>query len=327
MIDDLEFNGEELTRAERFDAWMDMARASIMPAKLTSDAPLDCDSLFDGAMLGPVMLLSASAPPLKAVRTPRLITADDPEMYELAMPYQGQGILEQAGRTAVYGPGSLMVASTSLPFESHGRLVDGRLAFTKFYLPRKMVPIPPDKVERLLATPLSTSEGMGALFAKILRNMVTDAASLGDSDRARLGTVVTDMFTAFVAHHLEEDSKLPPESQSRTLFLRVKDFIRHNLHDPELSADTVAAAHHISSRYLYRLFQENGLTVRSWIRTQRLEECARALGDPVQLATPINELALRWGFSHPAAFSRAFREAYGVSPRDYRMRQVARAVA
>ncbi|MFD6189710.1 helix-turn-helix domain-containing protein [Streptomyces sp. NPDC060275] len=32
----------------------------------------------------------------------------------------------------------------------------------------------------------------------------------------------------------------------------------------------------------------------------------------------IGETAARWGFRHPAAFSRTFREAYGISPTEAR---------
>ncbi|MFI0484918.1 helix-turn-helix domain-containing protein [Actinomadura sp. 9N215] len=57
---------------------------------------------------------------------------------------------------------------------------------------------------------------------------------------------------------------------------------------------------------------------RGWIRTQRLECARRDLADLAQRATPVQALAARWGFAHASDFSRAFRRAYGMSPRDYR---------
>ena len=70
--------------------------------------------------------------------------------------------------------------------------------------------------------------------------------------------------------------------------------------------------------YLHRLFQHDGITVAAWIREQRLERARRDLADPALRAVPVHQIAARWGFSHAAVFSRAFRAGYGVAPNDYR---------
>jgi hypothetical protein len=48
-------------------------------------------------------------------------------------------------------------------------------------------------------------------------------------------------------------------------------FIQRPVSDPDLSPETIAAAHHISLRLLHKLFSEEGETVAGWIRTRRLE--------------------------------------------------------
>lgn len=102
--------------------------------------------------------------------------------------------------------------------------------------------------------------------------------------------------------------------------LRVQEFIRQNLHDPGLTPPLIAAAHHISLSYLHRLFQQQtqGETVAAWIRSRRLEGTHRDLVDPMLRATPIHSIATRWGFPRASDFTRAFRTAYGVSPREHR---------
>ena len=55
-----------------------------------------------------------------------------------------------------------------------------------------------------------------------------------------------------------------------------------------------------------------------WIRDRRLERCRADLRDPRLAGLSILEIATRWGFVSPAHFSRTFRAAYGVSPRDAR---------
>ncbi|MFB4307347.1 helix-turn-helix transcriptional regulator [Actinomadura sp. GTD37] len=79
----------------------------------------------------------------------------------------------------------------------------------------------------------------------------------------------------------------------------------------------------MSTSHLYRLFQNEDVTVGALIRRQRLERARQDLADPAQREIPVRDLAARWGFTHHSAFTRAFRNAYGTSPSDYReaMRQ------
>ncbi|MFD7689287.1 helix-turn-helix domain-containing protein [Streptomyces sp. NPDC059781] len=111
---------------------------------------------------------------------------------------------------------------------------------------------------------------------------------------------------------------LPVESRRQVLLARIDAFITHNLSDPELSPATTAAHHHISVRLLHALFEEEPETVGATIRRRRLERTRADLADPRLRHRTIGEIALRWGFRHPADFSRAFRRAYGISPSDFR---------
>ncbi|WP_461012534.1 helix-turn-helix domain-containing protein, partial [Streptomyces capparidis] len=70
--------------------------------------------------------------------------------------------------------------------------------------------------------------------------------------------------------------------------------------------------------HLYTLFNAQGLTVAARIRQRRLEHCRRDLADPALRSRPVRAIAARWGFTDPAHFSRTFRAAYGITPRDHR---------
>jgi AraC-like DNA-binding protein len=95
-------------------------------------------------------------------------------------------------------------------------------------------------------------------------------------------------------------------------------FIEERLTDPSLSADEIAAAHHISTRYLRKLFESQGMTVSGWMRQRRLENCREQLTDPALAHLPVSSVAARWGLLPAARFSRLFKDAYGQTPRDYR---------
>ncbi|WP_018680393.1 helix-turn-helix domain-containing protein [Actinokineospora enzanensis] len=97
---------------------------------------------------------------------------------------------------------------------------------------------------------------------------------------------------------------------------RIHAFIDARLADPELTPARVAAANHVSTRQLYRLFEREGTTVARWIRDRRLERCRHDL-----LTTDmsgVSAVGARWGIPDSSYFSRVFRQTYGRCPRDYR---------
>jgi AraC-like DNA-binding protein len=107
-----------------------------------------------------------------------------------------------------------------------------------------------------------------------------------------------------------ESSNIGPRT---SLYQRIASFIEKRLDDPELSPVMFARTHHISTRYLYLIFNERGRTVGGWIRARRLAQCRAELANSSRDRT-VTEIAMHWGFSDLAHFSRSFRSAYGVSP-------------
>jgi AraC-like DNA-binding protein len=102
------------------------------------------------------------------------------------------------------------------------------------------------------------------------------------------------------------------------LVARAKRCIEARLGDPALSAARVAETLGVSAGYLHRLFHAAGTTMGAEIRARRLERCRAELADPLHAGERITEIALRWGFNDMPHFSRAFRAAFGMGPRDYR---------
>ncbi|WP_187436693.1 helix-turn-helix domain-containing protein [Bradyrhizobium rifense] len=101
--------------------------------------------------------------------------------------------------------------------------------------------------------------------------------------------------------------------------VRADAWITRNLHDAELSVEDVARSVGLSPGHLQQLFRSaTGLTVADAIRDRRLANCRKALADPSLSDQSITEIAFRWGFSESSSFSRAFRRAFGVSPRQFR---------
>jgi AraC-like DNA-binding protein len=103
-----------------------------------------------------------------------------------------------------------------------------------------------------------------------------------------------------------------------SLLDRVFQTIEMRLSDPELNLQQVAKEHGISSRYLQKLFASIDESFGHVLKARRLERCRLDLGSPLHAQKSISEILFQWGFNDSASFSRAFREQYGVSPREYR---------
>lgn len=135
---------------------------------------------------------------------------------------------------------------------------------------------------------------------------------------AQLGTAVLDLVTVLLAARLRQDSSVSPPARQRALLTSIHAHIEAELGDPGLTPASIAAAHHISVRYLHKLFEPEGRSVAALIRQRRLDRCRRDLIDPVLAARPVAATAARWGFVSVPHFHRLFRDAYGLPPAEFR---------
>ncbi len=87
---------------------------------------------------------------------------------------------------------------------------------------------------------------------------------------------------------------------------------------PNLTPQRIAEEQGVSLRYLQKLFALSGQTFSAYVRSRRLERCRADLVSPLYADLSITEICYRWGFNASSHFSRAFRDAFGQSPREYR---------
>ncbi|MFJ9026737.1 helix-turn-helix domain-containing protein [Streptomyces sp. NPDC102259] len=310
---------EDLPVADRFAWWREMTSQTFTPTEITSDHADDFCACFRLLDLGAAQVSVLSYPSLRSRRTSALVRRSDPELYHLALTLRGRQSISHCRRDASVGAGDLLLYDSSHPsdasaFPEDGGAVEGIVV----NVPRTAIPLPAAKVDRLLGAPLPGDSGMGSLLSQFLIRLAPGSHACRPQDAIRLGGLTVDLITAFLAHHTDTEDGVPPESRHHALMAGIHSFIERNLGDPQLSPAAIAASHHISVRYLHKLFQAQGVTVSAWIRQQRLEGCRRDLAD-LQLADkPIGFLAARWGFVHASEFTRAFRRAYGIPPSTYR---------
>jgi len=93
-----------------------------------------------------------------------------------------------------------------------------------------------------------------------------------------------------------------------------------SLADPALSVSSLAAQLGLSASQIHRVFASEPLTPAQYIWERRLEACSRDLREPRLAGRTVSEIAFGRGFNDAAHFSRVFRERFGCSPREWRLR-------
>lgn len=98
-------------------------------------------------------------------------------------------------------------------------------------------------------------------------------------------------------------------------FAQVRRHIRNNLHQADLTPETLLNALPLSRPVLYRLFEHEG-GLAAYIRKHRLRAAADELVRFPHLA--VIDIAYGLGFRSPSDFTRAFRRSYEMAPQDFR---------
>ena len=115
-----------------------------------------------------------------------------------------------------------------------------------------------------------------------------------------------------------------PEADDSVLLARLDADMRHErLYRQDGLTVTAVAARLGVPEYRLRRAINHGLGARNfnaYLNGFRLEEVRQALADPAQRSVPILTMALDAGFGSLAPFNRAFREAQGCTPSEFRSR-------
>ncbi|MEU2395669.1 helix-turn-helix domain-containing protein [Streptomyces sp. NPDC007369] len=269
--------------------------------------------------LGGLWAAALACPRTGFARTVRLVRRHDPQALHVLHMRRGRAALALAGRHTRVGAGQLVLVDSSSTYS--GRFDDpaGHHSCVIVQLPRTALPLPPRTVQGLQGVPVPLGPGMGRALARWLADITGRPHEFAQTDIPCLADTTASLLASVLGAAAGCVDGLDAEDRRRALRTQIRQFIRRHLADP-LTPDGIAAAHQLSRRALYALFEEDGQTVAAWIRQERLERCRRDLADPRLAGRPIHRIAARWGFPDQAHFSRLFRSVYGAPPRDFRRR-------
>ncbi|MFJ7066058.1 helix-turn-helix domain-containing protein [Streptomyces sp. NPDC101115] len=294
--------------------WNDAVSRALVPMTVAPRGDGPFDGRISTARLGYLQVSTMEADAERVSRTPALIARSSEALVGVGVQVSGTATFVQDGRRAEVGEGDLVVYDTTRPYSFD---YPERFATHVFQLPRRTLGVADGDIRQVTGNAIGTGDGFGAMLLPFLAGLASSSADgYPPAVANRLAGNVVDLFATLIA---ERAHPADTDADARNhLILRVRDHIDRNLGDPDLSPESIARTHRISVRYLHRLFEGEGTTVGRLIRQRRLEECGRELARRGRTAPTVSAVAQRWGFVNPAHFSRTFRAAYGVSPREWR---------
>ncbi|MCZ0205803.1 helix-turn-helix domain-containing protein [Streptomyces achromogenes] len=298
---------------DKLDYWRTVVSSALVPMSVT---PQD-DRRFAGRIasdrLGYVRLSAVEADAQRTTRTRAHIARSGEALVAIGIQMRGKAHFTQAGQRATVGERQMIVYDTARPYSVE---YPERFAARILHIPRRNLGLPDDRIDRLSGTVIDTAEGTGALLVPFLATLVTSTHMYSAAVAGRLAGHVVDLFATLVAEHGPAGGPRA-DGEHNALAARVRAYIDLHLGDPGLSPRTVAAEHHISVRYLHRVFEAEGVTVSRLVRQRRLEKSARELAGAKGAVPVVSAVAKRWGFVSPPHFSRVFRETFGYSPLEW----------
>ncbi len=286
LVSRVRFADPEAASRARLDAW-DVGGLPVLRADLAGD---------------PVLARSA-----------RDAREDVAPTVSFAVQEVGVGMQEQSGARRTVPRGGLVLTEVASPYEY--RWV-GHGVCRAVQVPVSRLGLPVDDVRRAL--PLAHRSPLYGLVRAHLTEVTRDAERLAEEPLVHaLASATVDLARALLAS-AAGPARSVDDVAAETLLTRVRSYVRQHLTDPGLDAGQVAAAHAISVRQLYRVCAAAHVSLEQWIIHQRLEGARAELAAPRSRDRSIAVIARRWGFTDPSYFSRRFRAAFGLTPRDWR---------
>jgi AraC-like DNA-binding protein len=300
---------------ERAEAVVAAMRSAQVPALLTHEVPpADVHARVDlwplGGSLG---LLHRTSSAVRLTRTPGQADAGA-DRLALTLLGPGDWSFRRRGSTrTVRSPRwELILVDHASPYEFVRRGTGSTFAFgldtADLGLPPAVVAAAADRLER---SPLHH------LVRRHLLDLARSVDQLSGPAATMLGTATAELARAYL---LSAVGTRPEPAGPEPLLARTRLWIRTHRADADLSAARIARAHAVSVRQLYAAWAGQPETLAGHVLAQRLELAGDLLARPAARARTIGSVARACGFADPAHFSRRFRRAYGVTPREWRDR-------
>jgi AraC-like DNA-binding protein len=307
---------DEVAPRERAGFWSDWVDRLFNG--LSSDLYGDAD--FDGRMAtvhaGDIVLTRLEANRHRVMRSSTLASHSEKAYLKIVAPWVGCAGIEQQGRETWVTPDQWSIYDTT---HSYAVANPVRVEHLIVMLPKDRLTERGLALAPLMARRLGGSGGVARLALETMRSAYRELPGMSETAAQGVGDAITQLVHLSM---LDLAGIGTAVTQREALRERIKQHVTEHLADPMLSVDRIALALNCSRRHLYNAFAEEPDGVAGYILQRRLAACRRSFDDPSQVQRSITDIALSFGFSNMAHFSRVFRSHLGLAPSDYRREAV-----
>ncbi|MFD1815174.1 helix-turn-helix domain-containing protein [Rhodococcus gannanensis] len=306
------FDTAEFEAGDRADATCTAMQENSAPSNVTLEDPSVVSSLMEVWSYGDASIFRSRMSGMTLLRTGKQAVRTPSPLISIAVQEVATARYEQGGVQRLVAPGELMVVDLNARYDYAWDTFGSSRCL---HVPLDRLDLPSDVILGGAAHPERSP------IARMISNHISTLTVEGDALSATpgataLGEAAIDLARALFA--TAHGGAYVRTAMNDTLTTRIRSHVRAHLFDPSLSAESIAAAHGISTRHLYTLCAAAGFSLEQWIIEQRLRRAYEELGTARAAAVPIAVIARRFGFSGHAHFTRRFRAAYGVTPSQWR---------
>ena len=161
---------------------------------------------------------------------------------------------------------------------------------------------------------LKRTTSAGRLIGSHLRALFEDLSDITQAEAPAIATATANLVANLVSPQLAMRTQPAPTVRGAVI-MEIRRYIEQNLAMPDLGPDHLCKMFGLSRASLYRLFEPIG-GVTDHIRSRRLRAAFDMLAGEGKRT--VGEVAYACGFADISAFSRAFRQQFGLRPSEAR---------
>jgi AraC-like DNA-binding protein len=313
------FTTDQYKENDRFAAWREDISLIFQLENLPFEKTEDYHATFDLYNFGQSVLAELHASPSRYVRSAKKSRQDGLDAILVQLILEGEIQFNFNNQSIEVAAGDIIIFDLT----QQANNINTAFRHLTFMVARdKIEPLVPDIWKwHGLALPRESAS------VQMLRNHLVSSFNLASKFNVEEGLRMEDATVTLVAAAMSDQLVLLDNSAGNQLndviSNQIKQFIRNNLEDDELSPQKLASVFKISRAQLYRLMEPLG-GLSGCIRAKRLDRCWDDLKDASKMHLNISEIAYRWGFKNMATFNRNFRQVFGKSPGEVRAEAVLR---
>lgn len=298
--------GDSVEEKHRF--WHESIKSAIFELDMKFAGSAHFHGSTESFDFGSVNLTRVESTPVSYHRHRRLCDGADPR-FLICLPLAGEVELQQLGRQTRCRPGGMLLEHSDEPYLFEYGSVS---SMWTVLIPQAMLEARARHTVRFCGMDFDAQSGAGKLFSDYVQALAGNPDLRSQPLQLTVGSHLADLLSLV----LDGDRRVLQSTGSSVKnahLARVEQYLRSNLSNPELSAESVAAACGISVRYLHLLFRDTDITFAQWVREHRLHMAHEALLRGAGRVS-VAQVAYQHGFNDHAQFSSAFKKKYGCSP-------------